>query len=414
MDPEKFSPLEGSILKSRVSIVRTEGNDEKKIASAVRESIRLIGGLRDIVHPGDLVLIKPNLVAVPETRLSGAVTRWEVCRAIADMVMEIGAEPVIAESSAAGVNTEEVIQAAGYQELRDQGYQVLSLDDSPKAALPIPRGRVFPEVAVFELVKRADVLISVPVMKTHDQTEVTLSLKNMKGTLQDFQKKAFHKQGLLEAVVDLNERLKPALTVIDGTFGQEGLGPIFGSPVEMDLILASKDLVAADAVAGKIMGYDPEEVMITRKAAARGLGEMDLSRIEVQGLQIADVQRRFKRACETSIPDLPPFELLLDEGACTGCRNTVISSIMDMKAQGLEGALEGKYIVAGPLEAARLPRDLRKEDIVLVGLCTKHLAEKGLGNYVQGCPPNNIFVVRGIVGEDHQVERRYATESGTD
>jgi len=70
--------------------------------------------------------------------------------------------------------------------------------------------------------------------------------------------------------------------------------------------------------------------------------------------------------------------------------------------------------VAGPLEAARLPRDLRKEDIVLVGLCTKHLAEKGLGNYVQGCPPNNIFVVRGIVGEDHQVERRYATESGTD
>lgn len=399
-------------MDSVVSVVRTEGNTESCIADAVRESIRLIGGMEDIIHPGDLVLIKPNLVAVPKNRLSGAVTRWEVCKAIADMVREIGAEAVIAESSAAGVITEEVITAVGYDRLRDQGYQVISLDDSPKAVLEVPQGKVFPNMALFELVKKADVIISVPVMKTHDQTEVTLSLKNMKGTLQDIQKKEFHKQGLLEAVVDLNERLRPALTVIDGTVGQEGLGPIFGTPVEMGLVIASKDLVAADAVTGKIMGYDPEEVMITKHAAARGLGEMDLSRIQVKGLRISDVERRFKRACETSIEGLPAFDLVLDEGACTGCRNTVLSAIMDMKAEGLESFLEGKYIVAGPLEAARLPGNIRKEDIVLVGICTRELAEKGLGRYVQGCPPNNIFVVRGIVGEEKQVERRYATESG--
>jgi len=401
-------------LESLVSVVRTEGNNESSIERAVRESIRLIGGMEDIIHPGDLVLIKPNLVAVPASRLSGAVTRWEVCKVIADMVREHGAEPVIAESSAAGVRTEEVIHAVGYDGMRDQGYRVISLDDSPKAVLDVPEGRVFPEMAVFELVKRADAIISVPVMKTHDQTEVTLSLKNMKGTLQDVQKKEFHKQGLLEAVVDLNERLKPVLTVIDGTFGQEGLGPIFGTPVEMGLIIASKDLVAADAVAGKIMGYDPEEVMITKHAAARGLGEMDLSRIQVKGLQISEVERRFKRACETTIDGMPPFDLLLDDGACTGCRNTVLSAILDMKAQGLESCLEGKYIIAGPLEAARLPRNVRKEDIVLVGKCTSELAEKGFGRYVQGCPPNNIFVVRGIIGEEKQVERRYATHTGAD
>ena len=399
---------------SMVSLVKVKQDDEKGIAEAVRRAVDIVGGLDDIVKKDDLVLINPNLVAVPSGRVTGAITRWEVCKAIADLVLEKGGRPVIAESSAAGVDTEKVIEAGEYTRLRELGYEVVDLKPTARAKIPVPEGhKVFSELGSWELVRNADVIISVPVMKTHDQTEVTLSMKNLKGLIDDVTKKAFHRDGLLEGVVDLMMALKPKLTVFDATVCQEGMGPIFGTPVPMGLVLASRDYVAADAVGGKIMGYDPQDVMITVRAAARGIGEMDLDRIEVRGdVSIADVERRFKRASETVIEGVPPFKLMLDEGACTGCRNTVISAIMDLKSQGLEGCLEGKYVVAGPLDEKLIPPCAEKDKTVLVGICAKHL--EGRGTYVQGCPPNNIFIVRAIVGEGQKIERRYATEEGAD
>ncbi len=399
---------------SLVSLVRVRQDDEQGIYEAVRRSLDIIGGIEDIVNPGNLVLINPNLVAVPTDRFSGAITRWEVCKAIADLVKEKGGRPVIAESSAAGVDTEKVIEAGEYAQLREQGYDVVDLKTTPGTKIPVPDGyKVFSELGSWELVQKADVIISVPVMKTHDQTEVTLSMKNLKGLIDDATKKSFHRDGLLEGVVDLMTALKPSLTVFDATICQEGMGPIFGTPVPMGLILASKDLVAADSVGGRIMGYDPRDVMITVRAAARGIGEMDLEKIKVRGdATIAEVERRFKRSSETILEGVPPFELMLDKGACTGCRNTVISAIMDLKSQELQGSLEGKYVVAGPLDEKLLPPGAEKENTILVGICTKHLADRG--TYVQGCPPNNIFVVRAVVGEGQKVERRYATEEGSD
>jgi uncharacterized protein (DUF362 family) len=389
---------------SIVSIVKTAGDDEQAIAAAIREAVREIGGIADIVKPGCTVIVKPNFVAVPSERVTGAVTRWEAAKAVADLVKEAGATPIIAESSAAGVDTEKVIEKAEYDVLRKQGYQVVDLKKTAPAVVKVPgKGKVFDEMRTWELVEKADAIISVPVLKTHDQTEITLGMKNVKGLINDAHKKDFHRYGVLEGVVDMLTAFKPVLTIIDGTWGQEGLGPIFGTPVHMGLIIASKDLVAADAVGGRIMGYDPKDVPITVRAAARGLGEMDLSRIEIRGVPVAEVERRFVRASETKIEGLPPFELLMDEGACTGCRNTVISAIMDMKAQNLESRLENKCIVCGPLDESKLRGDVPKERVVLVGICTKHLEQRG--TFVPGCPPNNIYVVRGVAGEE--IANRY-------
>jgi ferredoxin len=180
------------------------------------------------------------------------------------------------------------------------------------------------------------------------------------------------------------------------------MGPIFGNPVKMGLIIASKDMVAADAVGGRIIGYEPKDVPITVCAAARGFGEMDLGKIEVRGIPIAEVERRFMRSSETRIEGTPPFELLFDEGTCTGCRNTVIGAIMDMKTQNLESYLKDKCIVCGPIGVSKIP-NLPKEQVILVGICTKSLSERGI--FVQGCPPNNIYMIRAVAGED--VKNRY-------
>lgn len=395
---------------SLVSIVKTNGNAESDITLAVRKAVELSGGLSDIVKKGSLVLVKPNLVAVPKERLSGAVTRWEVCRAVADLVKEAGGQPVIAESAAAGVNTEKVIEACGYDKLRDMGYDVVDLKRDKKVKIKVNSGEIIDEMDSFELVEKADVIISVPVMKTHDQTEVTLGIKNLKGLINDIQKKEFHRIGVVEGVVDIITTLKPQFTVVDGTFGQEGIGPVFGDTVEMGLILASKDIVACDAVTGKVMGYEPDEVKITKLAAKLGLGEMDLDRIEVKGCSIGEVARRFKRSSEVEIPGLPPFELIFTEGACTGCKNTVMSVIMEMKTKKIEHLLEGRIIVAGPID--KLPEGANKENLVLVGKCTGDYKDSGA--FVQGCPPLNIFVLKAIVADREKIEWKYATEEGTE
>ena len=100
--------------RSVVSIVKTDEDGLQSIGKAVREAISLTGDWEKIVSYRDLILIKPNLVAVPSDRLNGAVTRWEVCKAVADLVREAGGRPVIADSGAVGVDTEEVLQATGY------------------------------------------------------------------------------------------------------------------------------------------------------------------------------------------------------------------------------------------------------------------------------------------------------------
>ena len=88
--------------------------------------------------------------------------------------------------------------------------------------------------------------------------------------------------------------LKPALTVIDGFVAMEGLGPVNGSPVQMNLIIAGKDVVATDATACRIMGFDPKEVAHIRMANERGLGDID--NIEILGEPIDTVMRKFIRA----------------------------------------------------------------------------------------------------------------------
>ena len=145
-------------IMSTVSIRKTMGDDYAAIKAAVDQVIADIGGIEDIIKPGYKVIIKPNLVACPTDRLSGGVTRWEVCLAIYEAVKALGAEPVIAESSAAGADTELTIAKCGYQELRDKGIPVIDLKqkENARCTVEIEDGEVFKKINTWELVRDAD------------------------------------------------------------------------------------------------------------------------------------------------------------------------------------------------------------------------------------------------------------------
>ena len=393
--------------KTKVSIVKTGPKPEyPKIRAAVQEALDLIGGVQDIIKPGDLVLINPSWVAPPVERQAGCITIPEVPRAVADIVRELGARPVIAESSAVGVDSAKVIQQSGYRDLIEMGYEVVDLK-AQKAHVDIAadNGKVFESVECWELVQQADVIVSVPKLKTHDQTEMTCAIKKLKGLLTDKAKKAMHQQGLFEGVIDLLSALKPRLAVVDAVVCQEGVGPVFGKPVEMNLILAGKDLVAVDATCARLIGYRPREILLTVNAAARGLGAMDADQIGLVGEPLENVRRRFMRSVEDSPVEVEGFQLIHDEATCTGCRNTVMSALIDMRNADQLMYLPGVTVVTG---GAPPPTEAAPESVVTVGLC---MQENKSERHVKGCPPNNALVVKAIIGDRAEVKRMYAGES---
>jgi len=384
--------------KTIVSIVKGQrGPDEQQIDAMVRRAVALIGGISDIVSRGDTVVINPNLIA-PAAPERGATTDVRICRAIAGLVKEIGATPVIAESSAIGVDTEEAFAAAGYDRLRTEGFDVIDLKKSKTVRVPVPKGKVLKEVDLPELVVNAQAIISVPTMKTHDQVLATLSLKNMKGLLPDTLKKKFHTTyGVFQAVADLNTVVRPALAVVDGIIGQEGLGPLFGDPVEMDLVIAGKDPVAVDSITGLVMGIDPEQIETTRLAAELGIGVMDPALIEVAGESVSAVRRRFKLASEAISDSMhfpQGFELIFNEKACTGCRNGVLSTLRDLDVEGQLEKARGLRIIAGQMDHEPPPAPGKRT--LLVGACTARF--KDYEEFVNGCPPNNVDIISAITG----------------
>jgi len=389
---------------SRVSIVRTPQNPSRgEIEGAIRRALGLIGGLDDIMSRRDLVLINPSWVAPPTDPGSAVITSPEVTRAVADIIRDCGARPIIAESSAVGVDTEKVIANSGYGELRKGGYEIVDLKSTPTVTVTLEGGEILKEVETFELVARADAIVSLPKMKTHDQTEITCSLKKLKGLVTDEQKRRMHKRGVFKGVVDINTLFKPKLSIVDAIICQEGLGPIFGHPVEMDLIVAGKDLVAVDSICGQIMGYEPGEVLITKFAAERGLGVMDNEMIEVAGEPLENVRRRFMRSVEDDPVEVDGFSLLFGGITCTGCRNTVVSALVDMRNSGQLKYLPGVTVITGD---PHIPETMVRDQIVAVGQCVPK--DKRGKRFVRGCPPNNAYVVDAIIGGREKVRRMYA------
>src|SRR4030065_98630 len=123
----------------------------------------------------------------------------------------------------------------------------------------------------------ADVIISAATMKTHLLTNVTLAMKNMYGCFPEENKAKFHRFGIENVVFEVNKAFTPNLAIIDGSIGGEAFGPLSSKPVNFETIIASNDVVAADSVACRLIGYDPLQVKHVKMAHDASLGDANLT-----------------------------------------------------------------------------------------------------------------------------------------
>ena len=273
--------------KSTVAVVRGERGHEPvfKALDLIDYETALKGYSR--------VLIKVNFITT-KTWDTGATTDPIVVEAIIQKLKYLPVEVIVVESDATITDANKAFAVTGMGAMcKENGVEFLNLRYvKDKVKIAIPNGECLKDITVPRIVKES-AIISAAKLKTHNSTKVTLGMKNMFGLIPDKFKAKYHAKGISKVVVDINSVLKPHLTVIDGFVAMEGDGPVNGTPVQMNLIIAGKDPVATDATAARVMGFDPNEISHIRKAHQKSLGNID--NIEVVGVKLEDVARLFKR-----------------------------------------------------------------------------------------------------------------------
>jgi uncharacterized protein (DUF362 family) len=281
--------------KTIVSIVKV--ND---VSTAVEKAIELTGGLD--VNAGDVVVIKPN-AKNPAPPGYGVITDPRVVEAVINLSFQRGAKKVkIAEGAAypsGAYNTFAAFEAIGITEIAKRwNVELVDLNSYDSIDIDVTGGLVLDWVRVGKSVIEADVVINVPVLKTHKATLMSACVKNIGvGCATREEKKRLHRLGIDEGLVDVYSVVPTTYHLVDGIVALEGDGPNLppGKSRPLGLLIAGKDGVAVDTVCTKIMGFDPADVKHLQLAKQQGLGIMDLEEITIKGLKLEDVETTFKR-----------------------------------------------------------------------------------------------------------------------
>ena len=249
----------------------------------------VLDGLRAISADvgGANVLLKPNLVEYDPTTTINTEPRLIAATVLA--CRRLGAASVlVAEGPGHRRDVQDVVARSGLAEvLRDVDAPFVDLNAAAIRRVELhSRYTDLGELWVPAPVLDADVVVSMPKMKTHHWTQVTLSLKNLFGTLPGrvygWPKNVLHWAGIERSILDIAGAVRPAYAIVDGIVGMEGNGPISGEAVAAGVLVFADDPVAADAVGAQLMGRDPDEIPYIAEAG-RFLGVADLDRIEQRG-----------------------------------------------------------------------------------------------------------------------------------
>ena len=227
------------------------------------------------------IVLKPNLI---NDKAPPTTTSCDIIEALVKYYSEAGYTVVIAEGSGWS-DTNHAFKVLGYTEIAERcGVKLVDLNNDYYEIRSNHDASVLKEFKC-PLTLKNSYIVSVPVLKEHSITGVTLSLKNMLGATPGeggitSRKGRFHRLGIDESIVDVNLHLKPSLAVIDGRIA--GLdGELGARPKKLGIVIFSEDLVAADTVGAKLLGRNPLSIKHLRIAQQKGFGTVDLKQIEI-------------------------------------------------------------------------------------------------------------------------------------
>ena len=416
--PAKTYPHEEKVVVEKVPPTRSD----EELKASLMNIFNSLGGMDKFAKKGQHVVIKPNVVAEHGLRdgvyYGGVVTDVRLVRALIELLLPLAGKVTVAEGSSINrEQTERQFAHYGYDRLTEIDPKRVALVDLNTDRLvrkTVPSGKRMLSREIPLTLEQADVIINFPVMKTHMAALASLSIKNLQGAIPPLEKYMSHFFGLWQNLVNIHHLIKPKLAIVDGLTGQEGYGPVGGTPKPMNLLIGGTNPVAVDATTMRIMGLDPMLSPPVMIAYMQGLGPIEPKKIQVVGAPVEEVCSAFKEA-ELDLKGGRNFAVH-DGRACNGCRgylHFVLHKLRrpDPKNPGsllIDRPFEKKVnVFLGP-DAKANPNP--EETNIFMGTCQQHHAE--MGKHLPGCPPHAEVIMKGLFGLLPDVERaKYANDS---
>ena len=256
-------------------------------AAITRAAIEALGGMASFVSSGYDVIIKPNICTDYHPPEYASTTNPTVVGTLVSMCLEAGAKRVRVMDYPFGGTAKSAYAISGIADAVEAAGGEIHIMSQPKyIRVDIPQGRDLTEVEIYPDILEADLLINVPIAKDHGSTRLTLGAKNLMGVILD---RGMMHWNLGQRIADLTSLVRPTLTVIDAVRILTANGPTGGDLADVkqtNTVIASRDIVAADAYATTLFGLTGSDIGYINACADMGLGTMDLSSINTQEINL--------------------------------------------------------------------------------------------------------------------------------
>ncbi len=285
---------------------------------SVRTAVERVFECFPLPLAGKTVCIKPNVLRASQAH-EGIVTHPAVLRAVVEKVKSLKPADVVVGDNPGlfsyGANEESFWQT-GLMEAARGCYRNIG-NDAVRVAFP---AEFMPSVSISRAIHEADIVISLPKFKTHGLTVMTGAIKNSYGYLPGAQKALLHRiagspERFHDLVVEVFKLRVPDLFIMDAVVGMEGNGPASPDLRDIGLILAADNAVALDAVVATMMGAAPERLRFLQKARADGLGDYDISKLDIRGVLKPLPDFRLPPLGGSAIQDNPAVQEFIAERA---------------------------------------------------------------------------------------------------
>ncbi len=256
-------------------------------AAITHAAIQAIGGMERFCQPGYDVIIKPNICVAYNSFEYAATTNPEVVATLVEMCLGAGASRVRVMDYPFGGTPEEAYRVSGIAAaVEAAGGEMEVMSKLKFKTVDIPQGVDLRQCAIYQDALDADLLINVPIAKHHSMARLTLGMKNLMGLIQN--RPEMH-ASFRRRLPDIASVLAPGLTVIDAVRILVDHGPTGGNLDDVRLtntVIASHDMVAADAYATRLFDLKPQDIPYIEGGAERGLGTLDLASVDVQEMEV--------------------------------------------------------------------------------------------------------------------------------
>ncbi|MCB2195119.1 MAG: DUF362 domain-containing protein [Bacteroidetes bacterium] len=260
-----------------------DGEPDKMLDKA----LQAMGGIQNFVKKGQTVVVKPN-IGWDVTPERAANTNPALIKRLIEHCMTAGAKEVYVFDNTCDKWSSCYKNSGIERAAKDAGAKVApGHSESYYQQVSVPKGNNLKDAKVHELILSSDVFINVPVLKSHGSAKLTITMKNLMGIVWD--RRFWHRNNLNQCIADFATYRKPDLNIVDAYNVMTKNGPRGVSKADvlnMKYLIVSDDMVAADAAAAKIFGVEPEDVKYIQIANEMGVGQMDLSKLNISRIKV--------------------------------------------------------------------------------------------------------------------------------